>query len=204
MSPSELATYYADLLILQFAGKAKAHATIEMLAAAAIAELIYQAVQDGFNLTTAIGAQLDALGTYEGQTRYLYGFDPGKVYLALNSYDDSVGATASGLADYDTDPIGWNTMTYEDSLVQTGVLNDGDYRRLLEYLARERSGGTSLADIDALLFSFFGTYATVAESANMALTYTHESSDPNALFSAVAYVGKLPRPAGVSVTVVEV
>lgn len=77
-SVSSLATYYANLLILQYLGKPKAFAEIEALVTPIIMDLLPNEVQDGYNLlgaSPAVGVQLDILGKYQNVTRSGYGFN---------------------------------------------------------------------------------------------------------------------------------
>jgi fibronectin type 3 domain-containing protein len=73
-----LVDYYANLLIIQYLGQPKAYATIQALAEIATLSSsststadtqLPLAVQNGFNLGTAQGVQLDILGKYAGVTR---------------------------------------------------------------------------------------------------------------------------------------
>lgn len=73
MTLAQLLTYYANLLILQYRGKTKARESIKTLVTMPIMDQLPLLVQDGFDLTTAAGVQLDVLGQYQGVTRY--GFD---------------------------------------------------------------------------------------------------------------------------------
>lgn len=68
---------YADLLILQYRGKPKAHATIQAIVTPVIMDQMPAAVMNAFNLlggSPAVGVQLDVLGKYAGVTRSGVGF----------------------------------------------------------------------------------------------------------------------------------
>ena len=69
---SELATYYKNLLIIQYSGKDKAAATIQALVEKVIIFDLLSSIQDGFDPDTAVGAQLDIIGKYVGVSRELY------------------------------------------------------------------------------------------------------------------------------------
>lgn len=102
----QLQTYYANLLILQYRSKPKAFATIRAVAKAAIINQIPLAVQDAFNLDTAIGVQLDVLGKYAGVTRNGYDFS-GPVTLDDENFRQLIkiqiiqNSSGSSLADID-------------------------------------------------------------------------------------------------------
>lgn len=70
----ELIDYYAKLLVLQYVGKPKAFATIQATAKMFIMDQLPTAVENAFNVQTAVGVQLDVLGKYAGVTRTGVGF----------------------------------------------------------------------------------------------------------------------------------
>lgn len=72
MTNDELAEYYSNLLILQYHEKAKAIATIQAQVTPIIMDQLPIAVQDAFDIETAIGVQLDVLGDYVGASRNTY------------------------------------------------------------------------------------------------------------------------------------
>lgn len=61
--------YYKDLLLYQYNDKPRARATIGLLAAQAICDLLILEVNDAFALETAAGVQLDVIGEYVGINR---------------------------------------------------------------------------------------------------------------------------------------
>ena len=67
----ELLDYYKNLLILQYNKEnGTARATIDVIVKEVLEALIAQQIQDGFDVNTAIGAQLDMIGKYLGIDRY--------------------------------------------------------------------------------------------------------------------------------------
>lgn len=72
-STQDLINYYANLLILQYIGKPKAFATIQLLVTPIVMNQLPIQVQNAFNPATAVGVQLDVLGKYAGVTRSGYG-----------------------------------------------------------------------------------------------------------------------------------
>lgn len=61
--------YYANLLIMQYHNKPKAKATIKA-STLSIPDTLIQDVLNGYDIETAVGAQLDTLGQYVGVDRY--------------------------------------------------------------------------------------------------------------------------------------
>ena len=204
MTVQELIDYYSNLLIIQYKTLPNASSTIALLTSQVIADMIYQQVLNGFDLSSAIGNQLDILADYVGLQRAIPGFAPSFSSFQFPSYSD--GPTGfGGFGDYsDTSapPDFWRSYS-----TATGayVLSDGQLRSLITYLVTLRNSDYSNSSIDNLFSTFFGQYATVTDGEDMTVTYTHDATnDPNQLFAIVNYLGLLPRPAGVTVTVVEV
>lgn len=84
MTYDEQLQYYSDLLIIQYRGKAKAQATIQVLGAEALCDNIALQIQDAFDLETAIGVQLDVVGKYANVQRNVLTFTGG---VTLNDSD---------------------------------------------------------------------------------------------------------------------
>lgn len=73
MTTQDLINYYANLLVLQYIGRPKAYATIQTLVTPVIMDQLPTQVENAFDITTAVGVQLDVLGKYAGVTRTGYG-----------------------------------------------------------------------------------------------------------------------------------
>ncbi len=73
MTTEDLITYYKNLLILQYYRLSRARATIGAFVQELIASQIINQVQDGFDLETAIGKQLNILASYVGAQRNNFG-----------------------------------------------------------------------------------------------------------------------------------
>lgn len=69
MTTEELSTYYANLLILQYIGKPKAFAMVKAVVTPLIMDQLPVDVQNSFDLSSAVGAQLDVVGKYVGVSR---------------------------------------------------------------------------------------------------------------------------------------
>lgn len=72
MTTDELAAYYASLLILQYINKPKASGTIAAITRPVAMDQLPIAVQNAFDVSSAIGVQLDVLGKYAGVSRNGY------------------------------------------------------------------------------------------------------------------------------------
>jgi hypothetical protein len=85
MTTAELAEYYANLLIMQYHDRTKAVATIKGVLKPLFMDQLPVAVQDAYDVETAVGVQLDVLGKYVGVSRSGYGLD-GPITLDDSDY----------------------------------------------------------------------------------------------------------------------
>ena len=203
MTTAELINYYVNLLIIQYKTLPNAQGTIQTVVTDVVADQIYATVRDGFDINTAVGAQLDILAGYVGAPRTIYNYSPAIPYFALTDYS-ATPPTNVGFADYSdtTDPVD-NWLSYFDT--QTSyTLTDGQLQLLIQYLIAVHKSDHTIASIDLILQAFFGNYCTLTDNMNMSITYSHLTSDPNFLFSIINELNLLPHPAGVAVSVVEV
>lgn len=69
MTDEELAIYYANLLIMQYIQMPRAYATILAQVTPVFMNQLPIAVQNAFNVETAVGVQLDVIGKYVGASR---------------------------------------------------------------------------------------------------------------------------------------
>lgn len=205
-----LLAYYKALVIVQYVTKPRTVATVGALlggsdgAGGLLANAVYTQVRDGFDLDTAVGKQLDFLGEIIGQSRYFRSLDLSKVFLPLVSYDDPDVGNLPGIASYDdpVQPPSIYTMTYEDFVENT--LNDGDYRRVLKFLAKVQACDYAYGTLDAIMYTFFAGNVNLLVTGEMELTYQHLTTDTDNLFEIVNQMGLLPTPAGFTVLVAEV
>lgn len=206
MTTQELIDYYKGLLILQYSSLPNALGTVELNIAALIQNQIVDQVQNAFDVQTAIGAQLDILGTYVGVTRTAFGLVPA-AYWDLPSYSDTVPGTYKGWASYaDTDPPIINWIQYNDLNGARYSLSDTQMRLLIQLKAALDSCPMGLADIDNILYSYFGPYVSLVDNEDMTIIYEHQIADPdvNQLWAVALLENAIPHQAGVGVTFAEV
>jgi hypothetical protein len=124
-------------------------------------------------------------------------------YWGYVGNDPTSIATYLGLSTYDLpQPPAWYTMLYDDFIAST--LLDGDFRRVIKYLARIHSCDYSLEALDAIFFEFFAGNVNIVDNEDMTIEFQHLTSDTDNLFEIVNQMNLLPHPAGVSYTVSEV
>ena len=131
----QLQEYYSNLLIIQYNGKPKAKATIELLAQLVWSNMTLLQIRDGFDWRTAVGLQLDIIGQWVGVSRaYNENNTWSNTYLSYPSYGTDSIAEADpqrgGYSDYSTfdDTVPAGVLTYNDLQANKQELNDDDYR----------------------------------------------------------------------------
>jgi len=205
MNPTlnDVVSYYQDRLILQYRGQPKASQTIAAFVKQAVCDYVTQAVQNGYDLYTAIGTQLDILGKYIGVSRNLATPNPNPQTFGFERYS-LIGGNPNGLQRY---AGGINTgviwMRYGYATSNLVALNDDQYRIVLQLKIILNSNDGTLYSIQNYLNTFFPKTITLTDNADMTLTYSISS----ALVSIVpisVLEQFLPKPMGVSITYVPV
>lgn len=205
MTTQDVIDYYTGLLIVQYASLGNARGTVAALMKRLIQDQIIAKVRDGFDVTTAIGAQLNILGKYRGVARVLFGAAPGS-YWSLVEYTDPLPGSYFGWAEYTDAPPTWNTEQYADLNSVAYSLSDFQLRTLIELAAQIHGSPLNLGTIDKILFSFFGTNVNLVDNLDMTIVYNHLTADPdpNKIWALAVIAGLIPHPAGVAFTTVEV
>jgi len=193
--------YYANLLILQYK-KPKAMATIKALSRAAIADRITESVRDAFDIDTATGHTLDILGKYVGAQRTTYGVGATKEFFEFLEYGDTPDG-GIGFAEYGDDPVSGLFLFYGAATRTAYALSDDEFRRVIQFLAKANAMFLSMEGIDDLLHDTFEDKVFLIDNEDMTITYHHDSTDTDTLFSILEDAGFLPKPMGVSMSVVE-
>lgn len=208
MTNEDLIQTYVDLLIIEYSDpneQPSAIATIALQASVAIANQIVGQVGSAYSITSlygqslAQGVQLNVLGQFVGAERVLPGYNPTIKYFGQQDTTGSYSASIGGYGDVTT---GVPPTDYWNSTNQTQgsyTLSDAQMIQLILYLAEVNNAYLSVAAVDEILFEFFGTFVTVAETSAMVITYTQSVSDPGTLYGIVEYLGAFPHPAGVEV-----
>jgi hypothetical protein len=200
---TSIVDYYKNLLITQYHDKPKAQATISLMIAELLAAGIALDVRDGYNLDTAVGAQLDVLGKYIGVDRFYQDNDLSDMF-SLETYGEA-DPTADArwgfvtYANYDT-ALYNGVLNYQSILSKNFFLTDSDYRQLLKLKIVNNYSNGSHKSIDDTIFAFFGADVTVAQTAEMEMTYTVPFT-LSALLNAAIIKGILPKPMGVNLIV---
>jgi len=203
MTNQELIDHYVNLLIFQYASKTKAKAMVEAFVREAVADQIFGQVGDGFDLETAVGAQLDLIRLYKNVPRNLYGIDITRSYFGMPTYDDANPDDYVGFAEYADDDPWWYFMTYPDVERLVYTLTDEEVRRFIKYAASLMACDFSMKAIDDIFWEHFGATVTMTDNEDMTMDIHHDIPDADNLFKIIYFAGMLPHPAGVGLTVTE-
>ena len=142
-----------------------------------------------YNLESAVGAQLDGIGSIVGQKRIV----SNALYLAFFGYQGQIAGRGYGVA-----PYRYANQTYTGSV----TLNDTDYRTLIQLKISINNGHGTIPEIISACQTIFSTQAvTVTVTGTAAITVNiGRIIDPaSALYTeALSFI---PAPAGVAVTI---
>jgi hypothetical protein len=199
MTPDQLVAYYVKLLIMEYYALPNASGMVAAFVRQAIASLIVVQVRAGFTLATSTGKQLDLLGELVGLERSVPGFTPGIPAFSMPRYSDPDAGTYVGFSRYGASIAGaWDRYT---DIPTSYIMADGVFAQFIAILVAIRASDYSLEALDAIFFSFFGTYVKIVDNGNMTMTYQHATADPGVLFAILEHLDLLPNPAGVSYNV---
>lgn len=158
----ELQSYYSNLLIIQYNGKEKAKATIELLARLVLSNMALIQIRDGFNWRTAKGPQLDIIGQWVGVSRaYNENNSWSNTYLSYPSYGTDTIAELDpqrgGYSDYSTfdDTIPAGVLTYKDLQANKQELDDDQYKIVIGLKIIKNSIEHNAGNIDRAITLYF-------------------------------------------------
>jgi hypothetical protein len=200
---TQIQDYYQSLLARQYVGLPKASATIRNYVSQANGDNLLSSMIASFDISTAIGAQLDIIGKYIGVSRVILGPSEAPYF----GFIDSTVATGdpsqnpNGFMDSETpDSFDYaEFFSYLNELVSEETLSDGNFRLLIVLRMISNYGNGSLAGILNSLYSVMGTLIYPVDNKNLTMTYWISPSIglPNSTL-----IDNLPRPMGIRVSLV--
>lgn len=200
---ASLIEYYRNLLILQYRQKPKSEAMVEEFIKALMVFDIIDDVRNGYNISTAVGPQLDILSLYVGASRYVPGTYFYRQYFGYVLYGDTAPFLFNGYIKYGDTAPDVQFRTYAEGKQSDYALTDAELRKFIELRIIKNNSTGSLKDIDDFLLFFFSGTVYVEEEANMELTYYVPLADVR-IFTIAREMNVLPSPAGVGVFVVAI
>lgn len=194
MNTDALIQYYVNRLLWQYQ-KPKAQQTIAILTKQLVADGILTQIQNGYELTTAIGAQLDVLGKYIGLPRNIGDPTPAPFFGFV---DYAGGGNTNGFSDYSSG-VNKDVVFYDYNYNEKNAtdLSDTSYLFMLLLKIALNTGDMSLYDIQTRLKALVGDAIRVEDNKDMSLTYYIDDSDlPVSITTITPY---LPKPMGVRI-----
>jgi hypothetical protein len=145
-----------------------------------------------WQVDTAQGYGLDVWGRIVGVSRVLQLPAAGAIFLGFEEATDA-------------QPLGQAPFFAGSPVTDNFALSDNAYRRLILAKALANISDGSIPGINQILINLFGEYGNcyVQDNEDMSLTYVFGSELSPVDFAIVTQSGVLPRPAGVSATIVE-
>lgn len=206
---NDLLNYYSNLLIVQYNGKPKATATIELITNLLLASLVIFQLRDGFDWKTATGKQLDIIGKWVGVSRNYNGnLYWGNTFLSYPPSSqlvpsDLTDSLQHGYTDYDNfESDTGGILTYNNVGFVEQELNDDDYRVVIGLKIIKNSINHTCKSIDDAIWNYFNeeVYTTwqphevIYNYPSTLATIMQVCNDKNVL----------PAPTGVSITLREI
>ena len=198
MNPA-LVDYYKNLLIIQYADKPKACAHIKALVNSSMIFDVAKAVERGFDIETAIGAQLDIIGLYLGSSREITGIVFDRVYFGYVGYGESAPFDFGAYSKYGELPPDVQFRNYKESKQSIFTLNDSEYRLILK-LKIINNTVPSVKNIDEVLSILFGDNVIFTDRQNMTISYIFNEGLER-LITIAQSEDLLPRPSGVGMAI---
>jgi hypothetical protein len=198
-----LVKYYADLSIIQYADKPKARAFMENLLGALICYDMAISVRNGFNIDTAVGAQLDIIAKYVGVSRVITGTSFARSYFGFAEYGDTTPFDFYGFTKYGDPSEDVQYRNYKESSQSIYSLTDEELRIMIKLSIIKNNGNGSVKMIDSLISILFSGMIYFIDRGNMSISYMLGYSSYR-LFNIAKSIGVLPAPAGVSISLIQV
>ncbi len=203
MTDDELIAYYVSTLIIQYANLTKAPLTVQEVVRLIIVYSLILAVQNGYNLDTAVGSQLDLLGKYAGVNRNVQGniFFTNTYFWLIKYTDTPPIPGAAGFNTYaaPTSNVG-EFRSYLQDFISTYTLTDDEMRFSIRCAILSNFSNASVQDYYALIYQIFGTDVTFAETGIMEITLTFPLAEQKTVQIAVSE-GYLVAPMGVNLII---
>jgi len=202
----DLVNYYTNLLIIQYHDKPKAQATIQLLGETMLANGVLLDVQNGYDVDTAVGVQLDVIGKYVGVDRFFSEIDLTNFFgLVLDSQIGSLPTsppvwgfgTQATFDNYDYNGI----VVYNDLITSENALSDDNFRILIKLRILQNNSNYSDAQINTEMWDTFGALIRPESTGNMAMQYFIEGQITT-LIQAILIKKLLPKPMGVLLQII--
>lgn len=200
----ELIEYYINLLILQYRDKPRARGTIGTFIRALMIFDVIRQVENGFDVLTAVGVQLDILSKYIGTQRAVTPTSDVSNFFASVPYAFISPTIAGFVGSIRNDELTlppYNQVTYDTQISNALILSDTDFRFVNRAKIFQNTMPHTVESVYNFLQTFFPGTSDVTDNLDMTITYTFAEANRR-MIEILQSENVLPKPAGVSFTVV--
>lgn len=199
---TELISYYVNLLILQYRNKPNAAGTIAAIIRSLMIYDLIRAVENGYNIDTAIGVQLDVLAKYTGAERVVTQVDFSRTFFGFVDYGEPTPyVNVAGLLPYDElNPPDAQFLKYVEDEQSQYTLTDAELRILVKLKIAQNNSNHSVGEIDDILNEFFPGQVIFTDNFNMIIFYIFDSDVKRIVEIAIAQK-TIPKPAAVGLDI---
>ncbi len=152
---------------------------------------VLEAMPGEFDLGAAVGAQLDIVGEWIGQSRDI----PGVLTTAYFGFADTPGA--AGFGDVNNPSTGGPFYDLGTTAGSTAVLDDGTYRTVLQAKILANQYGGTLAELETALQLITGVTFSVYDPGTLLVTILLRAAVSAVVQALLTSLDLLPRPGGV-------
>ena len=203
MTDAELVEYYKDLLIIQYRDKENARATVGLFVSKVTMLEVLRDIQDAYEITTAVGLQLDVIAHIVGAERVVDGVDFLRDYFGYAPYEATAPYAFSGYIAYGATPPDVQIRDYLERYQSSFTLTDEELRTLIKIAIVRNNSNASLAETDTLLTRFFGGTIYIEDKMDMSVIYYYQAGAQGRILNVAAALNLLPRPAGVGAVITQ-
>ena len=194
----ELIAYYANLLIIQYRNKPNANETISAIIRSLMIYDLIRSVENGYDIDTAVGVQLDVLAKYTGAERIATGVDFTRTFFGFVDYAEPTPYVGvAGLLPYDElNPPDAQFLEYDTDQQSLYTLTNAELRILIKLKIAQNNSNHSTAEIDEILEEFFPEQVLFTDNFNMTVLYIFDTDVSRVVDVAITQKA-LPKPAAV-------
>jgi hypothetical protein len=192
-----LVNYYVNRLIFQYSQQPNAQMLTALMVKQALADDLTTLLINAFDITTAVGPQLDIIGKYVGVKRQINPANATVPYWGFENYSNT--GNTIGFRNYGgTTNVSGVWESYSSASQPATNLNDQQYRLVIQLQIILNSNDGTLASIQQYLNDLLPGFVTLIDNQNMTLTYL---VNQNTIISSALLQQFLPKPMGVGIIV---
>lgn len=199
--------YYSNLLIVQYNGKKRAKATIELFITLLYADMSIMQVRDAFNLESAIGAQLDIIGEWVGIDRFYEGqlFDFHPWFSLIDWNDPNPDSLQGGFSTFETfDELEGGFLDYQNINPTQNKLPDETFRTLIKLKIIKNNIDHTAKSIDDAIYEVFDKNVHTVWDLGARELIFYYVSEYNNILEVAQRKNLLPCPPTVSIRLEEI